>query len=278
FLAGEVKLLGDYLNGGGRLLLFLDPTIESGFGDLLESWGLALDGRIVIDASLASQLVGLQPDMPVATQYGNHPITSTFQEGISFYPSVQAIATEEKAGLTAANLVETSDQSWSETDPTEDPLQFNPDIDARGPLALGVVVTKDIAGGASGADAADAPPAAEESTSEASAPDEAAEEAEDTEASADDDTPDEGRLIVFGTSTFVADGLFNQQLNGDVFLNSVGWLSDRDESTLALRPREPSDRRLLITEFEGNLLRLFALAILPLGALGFSGWLWWRSR
>ncbi|MEM9770478.1 MAG: Gldg family protein [Cyanobacteria bacterium P01_D01_bin.73] len=270
FLAGEVKLLGDYLNGGGRLLLFLDPTIESGFGDLLESWGLALDGRIVIDASLASQLVGLQPDMPVATQYGNHPITSTFQEGISFYPSVQAVTTAGSEGVTIDSLVQTSDQSWSETNPTEDPLQFNPGVDERGPLALGVVATKDA-------------PAA-------IADDEPAEEPKGNSGDADDSPVDEeggddnageikeGRLVVFGTSTFIADGLFNQQLNGDVFLNSVSWLSDRDESSLALRPREASDRQLLVTEFEANLLRLLALGILPLGALGLSGWLWWRSR
>ncbi len=276
FLPGEVDLLADYVNGGGRLLLFLDPAVESGFEPLLTEWGVSLDGRIVIDASIASQIVGLQPDMPVATQYGDHPITGTFQEGISFYPSVQAVATEEKAGITAANLVETSDQSWSETDPTEDPLQFNPGVDERGPLALGVVVTKTVSGETSNPDPTDETPDTA-ATPEASAPDEAA-DAEDEDAEDGPAPPEEGRLIVFGTSTFVADGLFTQQLNGDVFLNSVGWLSDRDESTLALRPREPSDRRLLITEFEGNLLRLLALAILPLGALGFSGWLWWRSR
>ncbi|MEM9246104.1 MAG: Gldg family protein, partial [Cyanobacteria bacterium P01_F01_bin.153] len=232
FLSGEVQLLEDYLNGGGRLLLFLDPTIETGFAPLLESWGVALDGRIVIDASIASQLVGLQPDMPVATQYGNHPITSTFQEGISFYPSVQAVTTTEQAGVTVANLVETSDQSWSETNPTEDPLQFNPEVDVRGPLALGVVATKEVTGEVNAAGAGEGSESAEESTEEA-----AGSEPE----GADNNSADgikEGRLVVFGTSTFIADGLFTQQLNGDVFLNSVSWLSDRDESSLALRPRE----------------------------------------
>ena len=295
FLPGEVQLLEDYLNNGGRLLLFLDPAIETGMEPLLENWGVALDGRIVIDASIASQLVGLQPDMPVATQYGNHPITSTFQEGISFYPSVQAVTTTEQTGVTVANLVETSDQSWSETNPTEDPLQFNPGVDSRGPLALGMVATKEVT--AKIEDATEA--GSNEGTGEDAA-EETGENSEETEDNTDTngdenaaeaegnetETPDsnnaeeikEGRLIVFGTSTFIADGLFTQQLNGDVFLNSVSWLSDRDESSLALRPREASDRQLLITEFESNILRLLALAILPLGALGTAGWLWWRSR
>ncbi|MEM6500423.1 MAG: Gldg family protein [Cyanobacteria bacterium P01_C01_bin.89] len=272
FLPGEVQLLENYLDGGGRLLLFLDPTIETGFDSLLDNWGVALDGRIVIDASIASQLVGLQPDMPVATQYGNHPITSTFQEGISFYPSVQAVTTTEQTGITVANLVETSDQSWSETNPTEDPLQFNPEVDARGPLALGVVATKEVTGEVNAAESE----AGEDSAGEPP------EEAEGNEPENADNTGanemKEGRLVVFGTSTFIADGLFTQQLNGDVFLNSVSWLSDRDESSLALRPRESNDRQLLITEFESNILRLLALAILPLGALGTAGWLWWRSR
>ena len=312
FLPGEVKLLEEYLDQGGRLLLFLDPDIDSGFGDLLKKWGVILDGRIVIDASIASQLVGLQPDMPVATRYGNHPITSTFQEGISFYPSVQAVTAEEKPGITVENLVETSDQSWSETNPTEDPLQFNPEVDERGPLALGIVATKNVDTGSitpeedqpedklkeeksldgTSAESAEEdanpipsdPPSPESIDGDQQEDEETKDiDGEEKDSGSDGDRTDnkeekESRLIVFGTSTFVADGLFTQQLNGDVFLNSVSWLGDRDEETLALRPREASNRTLLITEFEGNLLRLVALALLPFGALGLSVWLWWRSR
>jgi ABC-type uncharacterized transport system involved in gliding motility auxiliary subunit len=76
----------------------------------------------------------------------------------------------------------------------------------------------------------------------------------------------------------MADGLFSQQLNGDVFLNSVGWLGDRAASSLSIRPREPNNRRFTITNQQSALLLLLALGVFPIGGLTLAGVMWWKRR
>jgi ABC-type uncharacterized transport system involved in gliding motility auxiliary subunit len=71
--------------------------------------------------------------------------------------------------------------------------------------------------------------------------------------------------VVIGNSTFATDGLFEQQLNGDVFLNAVSWLGKKDDSTLSIRPRLVTNRRLVMTAEQKTGLIILALFVLPLG-------------
>lgn len=249
-LPGEVTLLREYSDRGGNLMILLDPQVEpvdAGLGPLLETWGIQPDGRVAIDASPVGQLVGLKPDTPVVTQYGDHPIVADFRQGISYYPVAQPMTVTERSGITATRLLETGDQSWAESDLTASPLRFEPDRDLQGPLTLGVALERSPA-------------------------------AEPNAANPAPSAPSQGRLVAIGNSTFVADGWFDQQLNGDVFLNAIGWLGDRDDSTLSVRPREPENRRITLTALQGNLIALLALAVFPLLGFGSAGVIWWRSR
>ncbi|MFO0171775.1 MAG: ABC transporter, partial [Aphanizomenon sp.] len=91
-------------------------------------------------------------------------------------------------------------------------------------------------------------------------------------------TAKESRLVVFGNSNFAVDGLFGQQLNGDVFLNSVSWLSQQDQQLLSIRPKEPKNRRIIISTFQANLLTISALFLLPLIGLVTGFIIWWKRR
>ncbi len=88
----------------------------------------------------------------------------------------------------------------------------------------------------------------------------------------------ESRLVIIGNSTFATNNLFNQQLNGDVFLNSVQWLSNQDEQPLSIRPKEAKDRRLNLSPFQANIIALLSLFIVPLLGLIAAGITWWRRR
>ncbi|MGB5593465.1 MAG: ABC transporter, partial [Crocosphaera sp.] len=90
--------------------------------------------------------------------------------------------------------------------------------------------------------------------------------------------PKESRLVIIGNSTFATNNLFNQQLNGDVFLNSVQWLSNQDEQPLSIRPKEAKDRRLNLSPFQANIIALLSLFIVPLLGLIAAGITWWRRR
>ncbi len=294
----EVTALGNYLDQGGSLLLLLDPESDGGLQPLLDDWGVTLDPRLVIDASGEGQLVGLGPDVPLVTDYGDHPITASFRNGISFYPRVRPVDWAEQPGWEGVTLMSTNDQSWAESDPTAERLEFNPASDRQGPLSLGVAVER-----TANATATPATPGTETTDPEAIAP--AAPEGETAEgetaedATAEGETPDDetaegetavtdddpaaqaatpARLVVIGDSDFAADGRFGQQLNGDVFVNAVSWLSDRDESTLSIRPREATERRITLVARDQSLLALMSVILLPLLGFGGAALLWWQRR
>jgi len=87
-----------------------------------------------------------------------------------------------------------------------------------------------------------------------------------------------GRLVVIGDSEFVADGLFNLQRNGDVFLNSVNWLAQNEAQPLSIRSKDPTNRRLNIATPLATSVTLLALIGLPGGALVAAAVVWWRRR
>ncbi len=86
------------------------------------------------------------------------------------------------------------------------------------------------------------------------------------------------RLVVLGNSEFMTNGLFEQQLNGDVFLNSVSWLSKQDQQVLSIRPKEAKNRRINLTPQLAQLLTWTALLIIPLIGFTTAGIMWWRRR
>ncbi|YAI82507.1 MAG: ABC transporter, partial [cyanobacterium endosymbiont of Rhopalodia sterrenbergii] len=85
----------------------------------------------------------------------------------------------------------------------------------------------------------------------------------------------ESRLVIIGNSMFITNNLFNQQLNGDVFLNSVQWLVSQNNKPLSIRPKEAKNRRIDLTPLKAGLLTFLTLIFFPLGGFiaGFITWL-----
>ncbi len=123
---------------------------------------------------------------------------------------------------------------------------------------------------------------AENTETEAPASDEAEPEvteaeSPESESSPSEETP-ESRLVVIGNSTFATDGVFDQQLNGDVFLNSVSWLAQEDDAALSIRAKEVTDRRIVLSTGKQIFLSLLAWFILPLLGFAAAVFMWWRRR
>lgn len=253
----EVKALSNYINQGGSLLLMIDPNTNPGVDRLLKDWGVTLDNRLAIDPAGAG--VGLGPTVPLVTNYGDHPITKEFGNGISFYRGARPIEITSVPGVQVTPLLLTSPQSWAESDIKSQDLQFDPG-DRQGPLTLGVALSRQVQ--ASKLDKPTPNPNPSPTNSPVAA----------------DKKPTESRLVVFGNSAFATDGLIEQQLNGDVFLNSVSWLSKQDEQLLSIRPKEPKNRRINLTPQQAGILGLTALGFVPLVGFGTAVILWWRRR
>ena len=256
--AQEVKALSDYLNRGGSLLLMIDPNTNPGLDNLLQNWGITLDKRLIVDPQGAA--LGLGPAVPVVTNYGQHPITKDFGNGFSFYRGARPIEIKPVAGVQATPILQTSPQSWAESDLNNTDLKFDPQSDRPGPLTLGIALTRQVEVASN----------LKQSEPKSGSNPQASEKSKQK--------PAQARLVVIGNSEFATNGLFEQQLNGDVFLNSVSWLGNQEQQQLSIRPKEAKNRRLNLTPQQVNILGWTSLAIIPLIGFVSAFVLWWLRR
>ncbi|HEY9616554.1 MAG TPA: Gldg family protein [Microcoleaceae cyanobacterium] len=277
----EVKALQDYLDRGGNLLLMLDPKTDPNLDTLLKPWGVSLDQRVVLDVSGRGRLINLGPAEPLVTHYGDHPITRDFgSTNGSYYPFARPIVTTAVDGVTSTPLLYTNENSWAESDLKTNPPTYDPATDRPGSIVLGVALSRPITATQAAQPKADSDSTDSQPTPTPSSPSPAP---SPTSSLAPQATPakspeKQSRLVVIGNSTFATDGPFEQFVNGDVFLNSVRWLSQQDQVAMSIRPKEAKNRRLLITKEQEGLAKWTAIGILPLLAFGTALFVWWRRR
>ena len=268
FLQPEIDGLKEYLARGGKVLVLFDPAEKNGppeqplLSGLLHDWGIETGNNVVLDASGIGQMLGTDASVPVAAKYPSHPITERFQL-MTAYPLARSISPVEGGvnGHTAQPLVETSPQSWAETDlaslATGGRVAFNADKgDKQGPITLGAAVSAPASAPAT------PPPAPADGGKPAETP---------------ADQKSETRIVALGDSDFAANSFLGIQGNKDFFLNSVNWLAQQ-ESLIAIRPHEPEDRRLTLTADQQQRIMLLSIFIIP-GLVFASGFYsWWKRR
>ncbi|MBD2037991.1 Gldg family protein [Leptolyngbya sp. FACHB-321] len=284
-LAPEVKALEAYLNGGGNLFVMVDPNTNPGLDSLLNGWGVTVDKRIAIDAS--GRLAQLGPAFSSVSQYGDHPITKDFGNTLSIYPLAQPIDVKTQTNIKSTPLLFTSDRSWAESNVKEQPLKFDPATDRQGPLVLGFALTRAITAPAPSPSPSPSPSASASSVTPSVSPSPSPKPSASASPSpspspaataSSDQKPKEARLVVMGNSRFAEDGAVNQGINGDVFINSVRWLSRADDQSLSIRPKEAKNRRLGLSAQQAGLATWTAIAILPLLGFAAAFGVWWRRR
>ena len=264
FLQPEIDAVKRYVAKGGKVLALIDPPEADRSGTplldgFLHDWGFDLGSNIVVDASGIGRLLGTDASVPVAASYPAHPITTDFQL-MTAYPLARSIDAVEGGvdGHTPQSLVQTSPQSWAEADVAslgkgDGRVELNPDKgDKAGPISLGAAVSAP-------ATDAPAPPEPKPDQPEGEAP----------------KTP-ESRLVVIGDSDFASNGILGVQGNRDFFMNTVNWLAQQ-ENLIAIRPREPEDRRLTLTADQQNLIFLLSVFLLP-GLVFAAGVYSWYGR
>ena len=85
------------------------------------------------------------------------------------------------------------------------------------------------------------------------------------------------RMLVFGDADFFTNRYFDLIGNGDLFLSSIEWLADREQS-IALRPRARTNRPVVVSRQQGRALMVVMAGLLPLGVAGAGFATLWRRR
>ena len=250
----EIGLLDGFLKRGGRLLVLIGPRQgDDRLPTLLAAWGVKLGQDVVIDREVRLFEGPRLGVVPIAQTYGKHPITESFND-ITVYPQTRTVepAADGKKGLTVTALVKTSPSSWAETridDVFDKGVASEDDGDKKGPLTIAVASAaklKDMG--------IEVPPAN------------------------GGKQRDEARLVVFGSSLFADNQQFVQsRLNGDLFMNAVGWLVGQEE-LVSIRSRSVRASRADLTPDEVGQLFYLAVLIIPQVLIAFGIAVWWQRK
>ena len=277
-LPTEADLLRAYLEEGGKLLLMLDPPDteedppQPNLIALANEWGIEVGTDVVVDASGVGQLLGTDASVPVVASYRPHAITDGFNL-LTAFPlarSVRPVA-GGAGGRIAEVVIETGARSWAEADLGQlatGEVTLDEDAgDVPGPVPIGTVVSQTI----------DEPEPADDGDQSAGDADGETEVAADDAGTDDDRPPLEARLAIFGDSDFASNSAVGIQGNRDLALNTINWLAQQ-ENLIAIRPREPEDRRITLTADQQARVYWLSLLLLPGFIAGAGIYTWWGRR
>jgi hypothetical protein len=255
YTEAEIAALEGFLDGGGRMLVALDPLIEpegtmreTRLEAFLAARGVLVNDDLVVDPSRKLPFFDLSA--VYLTDFADHAVT-TGLEGIAvlFTVTRSLVADSDEARV----LVETSADGWGETDLgmllRGDPVVFDDGLDTPGPVTVAVVVESDAATG----------------------------EPE----GGDDVGPDTvggaaSRLAVFGDSDFLTDVDIANAGNEVLAMNALNWLAARDHS-MGIPPHDVESMSLFISQQQMRIILVVVLLVMP-GAAIVAGILVWRRR
>jgi ABC-type uncharacterized transport system involved in gliding motility auxiliary subunit len=262
-LEQEVPLINNFLTSrSGKLLVLFDPPENlkqpasmQRLTGLLDEWGIKATETVVLDVSGLTS----NPTAPVAAPpYPAHAITNNFGF-ITAFPLVRALQAEtspqKRSGQT---FLQTASRSWAEKtlaslSDEKNPVSADPaQGDLPGPVSIGVATSVP-------APTPDPLPAA------------------NTKKPEDEPKKPETRVAAIGDSDFIANAYLGVEGNRDLFMNTVNWLAQQ-ENLIAIRPKEPSDRRLTLTENKTMAILLLSIFVIPGVVLGAGVYSWWRRR
>jgi ABC-type uncharacterized transport system involved in gliding motility auxiliary subunit len=250
-LPGEAEQLSRYLDGGGRVLLMVDPGAPPSVVQFLARYGVRAGDDLVVDER--NRFYGADSFMPRVPIFDEGTFRRNLDSAAVFSVARTVVpADPAPPGMRVLLLALTSNESWARIDggtvPEETP-QFRREVDKPGPLPVGVMVTN-------------APPG--------SSP----------ESGGSTDKPSVSRMIVFGDSDFASNLYLNLLGNKDLFMSSLGVLAE-DQELVAVRrkglPRS-SLSPISLTADQGRLLFWIAVVLSP-GGCALLGFLTtWRRR
>ncbi len=240
-----VNAIRSYVEGGGRALLMLDPPLRLGREEIADNAGLV--------KTLESWGVTLNKDIAIDTSgIGQLFGLSEVVPLVTSYES-HAIVREMKEVATAFPIARTLETKSSDKATAEKLFSTSSNSVATSNLAsqeLRINPATDKKGplalGAAG-----------------------------TYTTGKEN--EKGRFVVVGSSGWVANNILRFNGNRDLFLNMMNWLSS-DEDLISIRPKEPEDRRISLSQRQMRVVFYTSVVFLPLIVVVGGLWVWWRRR
>ena len=242
----EVKLLDDYWNKGGRILVLLDPDGNTpNLLAFLRRTGISPDDDRVLTTIAMGAVTGIVRDTvtgfvgntPIATQLtGLTPVFPGGAQSLTLAP--EAVAPQ---GIKLAPLLVASPKFWGETDykDLENTGAYDDPKDKHAPLYIAATVEKGALGNGSVQVGA-------------------------------------SRMIVVGQSHFAEQGVMDER-TGNFFLSSLNWLLER-EALIAIAPHRVQTFTLNLPDEQTSRFFLITVIGIPAVCAVLGVLVWWRRR
>ncbi|MBG99210.1 MAG: hypothetical protein CMN58_02550 [Solibacterales bacterium] len=256
--APELDILKEYVVGGGRLLLMIGQSKSPEIADLVAEWGIRIKDDTIVDLTGIGQLFGGGPLTPLVANYEDHPITEVMGSAATFFPYARTVEPGDPvANWKVDQLFSTTSGSFAteKLEIVDQELVRNSARETEGPISVAVAATHDI------------PEKTEDSESSS----------ENEEVIGSEESEKQGRVVVIGSSRFARNYSLGRGSNLDLLLNALNWLSS-DEDLISIRPSDPENTPLDLTQ--SDMTKLFFLTVIGLPTLIviLGLWVWWRRR
>ncbi len=245
YMEPAAKAVKAYVEGGGRLLMMIDPPLKLGkeesdgtpsLAKLAEGWGVTANKDLALDTSQIGQIFGLSEVVPLVTTYESHAIVREMKETATAFPLARSLEVKSADKVTAEKLFSTSGTSYATTNLSSPEIRIDTKKDRKGPLTLAAAGTYNTG-----------------------------------------KENNNGRFIIVGSSSWPANNIFRFNGNRDLFLNMISWLSS-DEELISIRPKDPEDRRITLNRRQMSFVFFSSVVFLPLIAICGGMLVWWRRR
>ncbi len=248
FFGDEEARLSAFLEGGGRLLILIDPETPASITDFLERFGIEAPKAIIADQR--NRLYGADAFMPRVPIFDRETFHKNLDTAAIFPLARPVVPMKDAPPRVEVTLVAlSSPESWArvgDSEPTETTPEFRREVDEPGPVPVAVMATVH----------------------------------RDKEAGSADGTALPGKMVVFGDSDFPSNFYLNLIGNKDLFMSTVGVLAE-DSRLVAVRQKDLPKGTLspiYLTARQGQLIFWLAVVVIPGVALAIGGLVAWRRR
>ena len=143
YFPGEVASILNFLGNGGNLLWLREPgNNDTGLRALEIELGVSRLPGLIVEAN--TQLFNIDsPTFAVVNEYPANTVTADFSN-ITLFPETAGLDILPMQDTTIRPLLQTSENSWTETGPIEGEVAFDENSpEVRGPVTIGVTIERD---------------------------------------------------------------------------------------------------------------------------------------
>ncbi|MCE1246557.1 MAG: GldG family protein [Firmicutes bacterium] len=260
FAESEIQKLKKFVEGGGALMVMLEPSKTEDDEKLLKflsEYGIEMPNKVIID-TLGLQFLG-NPFVVLGAMglYGNSPIVKDFNLNSSFLLTrpVEPSKTQPD-GVKWEPLLKTmpAPKSYARSlsefqkEVSEKDVVYKQGSDTPGPFNVGAVATIPVKT-----------------------------QPEATPAAGGEKKSKDARMVVFGNVNFATNAYVATQGNRNLFLNCISWLAQND-NLISIRKADTKFSPLTLDEKQKGIIFQTCVLLMPLMIILAGVFMLWRKR